>query len=78
MDLKVPEEILLDANEEAKAHSFYMLGSLEVSPDQTKIAYECDITGKHPTKAFVLAARCAAGCSEAAYLVESVWQFLKL
>lgn len=42
----MPEEILLDANEEARSHAFYMLGSLEISPDHSMVAYACDITGK--------------------------------
>lgn len=45
MDLSVPEEIILDANKEASKHEFYMLGSFEISPDHTMVAYECDVTG---------------------------------
>lgn len=36
----------MDANAEARKHSFYMLGSFEVSPDHTKLAYAEDVTGK--------------------------------
>lgn len=45
LDESQPEEILLDANEEAKKFSFYMLGSFTVSPDHTKLAYAEDTTG---------------------------------
>lgn len=33
LDQSQPEEILLDENEEAKRHSFYMVGGFEVSPN---------------------------------------------
>ena len=45
MDIAEPEEILLDGNKEAAKYSFYMLGSFEVSPDHTKLAYAEDTTG---------------------------------
>lgn len=41
------EEVLLDANEEAKKHSFYMLGSFDISPDHSRLAYAEDVTGVH-------------------------------
>ena len=49
MDPDVPEEVLLDANKEAEAHTFYMLGSLDTSPDQKLLAYEVDTTGEPMT-----------------------------
>jgi len=39
------EQVILDGNKEAKKYSFYMLGSYEVSPDHTKLAYAEDTTG---------------------------------
>ncbi len=47
VDPNEPEEVLLDANEEARKHSFYMLGSFEVSPDHGRLAYAEDTTGAH-------------------------------
>lgn len=46
LDESQPEEILLDANAEAKKYSFYMLGSFAVSPDHSKLAYAEDTTGE--------------------------------
>jgi oligopeptidase B len=40
-----PEEIILDENEEAKGHDFYMVGGFEVSPDHTLVAYGVDLKG---------------------------------
>jgi protease II len=45
MDESLPEEILLDENAEAEKHSFYMVGSFEVSPDQQLLAWAEDIVG---------------------------------
>lgn len=40
-----PEEILLDENEEAIGHEFYMVGGFDVSQDGTMVAYGVDTTG---------------------------------
>lgn len=40
-----PEEIILDENEEAKGHDFYMVGGFEVSPDHKLVAYGVDLKG---------------------------------
>ena len=45
IDESQSSEVLLNANEEAKKHSFYMLGTFKVSPDHTKLAYAEDTTG---------------------------------
>ena len=45
VDPNVEEEIVLDGNKEASKHSFWMLGSFEISPDNTKLAYAEDTTG---------------------------------
>ncbi len=45
MDESLPEEILLDENAEAEKHSFYMVGSFEVSPDQQLLAWAEDTVG---------------------------------
>ena len=46
IDPKRAVEVLLDANEEARKHSFYMLGSFDISPDHNRLAYAEDTTGK--------------------------------
>ena len=45
MDESVPEEILLDENREAQAHTFYSVGAAEVSPDQALLAWGEDTVG---------------------------------
>ncbi|KAL4433270.1 hypothetical protein ABPG77_003318 [Micractinium sp. CCAP 211/92] len=45
MDESVPEEVLLDENEEAKKHQFYMVGGFEESPDHSMVAWGEDTTG---------------------------------
>jgi len=45
MDESCPEEVLLDENAESAKHSFYMTGDLEVSPDQTMLAWGEDTVG---------------------------------
>ena len=45
MDQSLPEEILLDENAEAEAHSFYMVGGAEVSPNQALLAWAEDTVG---------------------------------
>ena len=45
VDASQPEEVLLDENEEAAKHSFYMVGALETSPDHKLLAYAEDTTG---------------------------------
>ncbi|NND07327.1 MAG: S9 family peptidase, partial [Saprospiraceae bacterium] len=37
--LEAPEEIMLDANQLAKPHDFYQIGSRSVSPNQTMLAF---------------------------------------
>jgi oligopeptidase B len=43
--MEAPEEILLDANELAKAHKFVGVGAFAVSDDQNLLAYTVDFTG---------------------------------
>ena len=45
MDESMPEEILLDENEDAKGHEFYMVGGFDVSPDHRLLAYGVDTKG---------------------------------
>src|SRR5437588_281584 len=42
---EAPEEILLDANELAKGHTYLGLGALQVSDDSNLLAYSSDVTG---------------------------------
>jgi oligopeptidase B len=44
--LEAPEEILLDANVQALGHGYYRIGSLEISPDSSWLAYCEDLTGR--------------------------------
>jgi oligopeptidase B len=41
-----PEEVLLDVNELAKAHDYYRIGALEVSPDSSWLAFCEDTVGR--------------------------------
>ncbi|HET9577350.1 MAG TPA: S9 family peptidase [Usitatibacter sp.] len=43
--MQAPEEVILDENELAKGHAFTSIGSMDVSPDGTKLAYTVDFTG---------------------------------
>jgi oligopeptidase B len=43
--LDAPEQVILDANREAKGHRFYALGLLDVSPDGNLLAFSTDTTG---------------------------------
>jgi oligopeptidase B len=43
--LDAPEQVILDANHEAKGHKFYALGLLDVSPDGNLLAFSTDTTG---------------------------------
>ena len=45
MNLHCDEEVLLDENAAARAHTFYMVGGMEVSPDQTLLAWAEDTMG---------------------------------
>eukprot|EP00884_Botryococcus_braunii_P012722 jgi/Botrbrau1/21450/Bobra.0216s0058.1 len=45
MDDSVKEEVLLDENEEAKHHSFFILTGLEVSPNHQLMGYGVDTVG---------------------------------
>jgi oligopeptidase B len=44
-DSTAAEEILLDENELAKGHKYTAVGSMDVSPDGTRLAYTVDFTG---------------------------------
>jgi oligopeptidase B len=44
--LDAPEEILLDGNELAAGHSFFQIGSYEVSPDNRLLAWAEDTVGR--------------------------------
>jgi oligopeptidase B len=46
LTLDAPEEILLDANVHAVGHAYYRIGTLEISPDSSWLAYCEDITGR--------------------------------
>lgn len=46
----MPEEILLDEDEEAKAHDFYMVGGVAVSDDDSRLAYSEDVVGAEKFK----------------------------
>jgi oligopeptidase B len=39
------EQVLLDSNAEAEGHEFFSLGSFDVSPDGSRLAYSVDTTG---------------------------------
>jgi len=43
--METPEELVLDGNELAKGHSYFELGYVERSPDETKVAYAADVDG---------------------------------
>src|SRR6185369_8800545 len=43
--MDAPEEVMLDVNELAKGRKFTAVGTWEVSPDTTKLAYTVDFTG---------------------------------
>ncbi len=44
--LDAPEEILFDCNKEAVGHSYYKMGGLNVSPDNTLIAFGVDTVSR--------------------------------
>jgi oligopeptidase B len=44
--LDAPEEILLDANAHAVGHGYYRIGTLDISPDSSWLAYCEDTTGR--------------------------------
>ena len=44
--LSAKEEILLDVDKMAEGHSYYALGSLQISPDNTMIAYGVDTVSR--------------------------------
>ncbi|UZO79626.1 S9 family peptidase [Aquimarina sp. ERC-38] len=44
--LDAPEEILFDVNQEAEGHSYFNMRGLSVSPDNHKIAFATDTTGR--------------------------------
>src|SRR5579864_8702734 len=43
--MEAPEEVLLDANELARAHDYFDLGYVERSPDERVVAYAADLDG---------------------------------
>ena len=43
--LEAPEEVMLDGNARAEGHSFWSIGSLEVSDDGSLLAFAEDVTG---------------------------------
>jgi oligopeptidase B len=43
--MDAPEEVILDVNELARGRKFTAVGTWEVSPDTTKLAYTVDFTG---------------------------------
>jgi oligopeptidase B len=43
--LDAPEQVILDANREAKGHKFFALGLFDVSPDGNLLAFSTDTTG---------------------------------
>jgi oligopeptidase B len=43
--MDAPEQVLLDENALAEGHAYFRLGTFEVSPDHTRVAYAIDITG---------------------------------
>ena len=43
--MDAPEQVLLDLNALAEGHAYMALGSYEVSPDDSKLAYSTDSTG---------------------------------
>lgn len=45
MDESIKEEVLLDENEEAKRHSFFIVVGLEVSPNHQYVGYGVDTVG---------------------------------
>ncbi|HEY2679143.1 MAG TPA: S9 family peptidase [Steroidobacteraceae bacterium] len=44
--LDAPEEILLDANVQSVGHEYYRVGALEISPDNTRLAFCEDTVGR--------------------------------
>lgn len=44
--MEAPEEILFNVNEMAKGHSYYSLGGLNVSPDNTMVAFGVDTVSR--------------------------------
>lgn len=51
--LEAAEEILLDVNELARGHKYTALGSMDVSPDGSKLAYTVDFTGFRQYRLYV-------------------------
>lgn len=49
LDANAPEELLLDMDEEAKQHSFYMVAGVSVSPDANRLMYGQDTVGTYTT-----------------------------
>jgi oligopeptidase B len=50
-----PEEVLLDADALARAHDYFEVGDLEVSPDGRWLAYTADLTGRRQYQLFLRA-----------------------
>ncbi len=47
------EQLLLDLNDEARGYSFFVLGQLEISPDNKTMAYSIDTKGDERYRIFV-------------------------
>jgi len=52
-NLDAPEEVMLNANELAKGHSFYMIGGMSVSPDNKLLAYGVDTVSRRKYTVYV-------------------------
>ncbi|GGG45536.1 S9 family peptidase [Bizionia arctica] len=48
--LEAPEELLFDCNEMAKVHSYFSLGSISISPDNTLAAFSTDTVSRRQYK----------------------------
>jgi oligopeptidase B len=44
--MEAPEEIVLDGNALAEGHAFHQIGAWQVSPDQRRVAWAEDLTGR--------------------------------
>lgn len=44
--LEAPEEVMFDCNEMAKGHSFFQIGGVSISPDNTTAVFGVDLVGR--------------------------------
>ena len=70
--MEAPEEILLDANELAKGHTFLGLGAFDVSDDANLLAYSTDTSGYRQYQLHVKDLRTGAVLPDTAERVTSV------